>query len=340
MNRLLASLCVLSFSLVLGGCPIYGDRGGSGPGFCVGEGCPCDAIDDCSEGFRCDVRGGMCELAPSCVRDSDCPSGEVCDLGFNVCVPGAPVTPCRTDGDCAVGAYCADGACAPSGTCSADTDCTTTGFVCDFRDTCVPAGACRSTADCSGSDVCVEGDCRAPSSTCQFNYECGAGRACVDNACVNLCTSAAQCASGQACRGGFCEADTSECTASAQCSGGEYCVGGRCLADCRSATCSSASDACGVDAFCRPSWEPRPFCASDADCEGGSVCRDGVCRTPCPTGTNMECMRFDVQFTLCQAAPGGSESLCYTANERTPECAQQSECATDERCVDAICRNR
>ena len=112
MNRLQATFFALSLSLALSGCPIYGDGGGDGPVFCVGEGCPCDTIDDCSDGLRCDVPSGVCEVAPRCVDDGDCIAGEVCDEARNVCVPGEPVTPCRTDGDCTPGAYCASGACA------------------------------------------------------------------------------------------------------------------------------------------------------------------------------------------------------------------------------------
>ena len=340
MTRLQATFLALSLTTALTGCPIYGDGdGGDRPEFCVGAGCPCDAIDDCSRGFRCDVDRRMCEDATGCTNDTDCPTGEVCDTAFNVCVPGVPPTTCRTNGDCPSGEYCAAGICTRSSICTDDSSCSSGGFVCDFRSTCVPPGACRSNADCTGGSLCIEGACRAPSTTCQFNYECGAGRACVDNTCVNLCTAASQCASGQNCRSGFCEADPTECTASSQC-GANFCVDGRCLPNCRSASCSGASDSCGVDEFCRPTWEPSPFCTTDAQCAGGSVCRDGVCRTPCPTGTSMQCQTFDVQLPICQMATGSTEFLCYATNERTPECAVRSECSATESCIDAICRNR
>ncbi len=339
MTRLQATFLALSITLTLTGCPMYGgNSGGPRPEYCVGAGCPCTTIDDCSLGLRCDVSTGYCEDAPACVSTADCGAGEICDTAHAVCVPGTPPAACRTHGDCAAGEYCASDVCTPSSACTTDATCTG-GFVCDFRSTCVPPGACRTTADCTGTQLCIEGACTDPSSTCQFNYECGAGRACVDNACVNLCTAASQCASGQTCRAGFCEADPTECTTSAAC-GADHCVDGRCLSDCRTSTCVGASDTCGADQFCRPTWEPHPFCTTDTQCALGSVCRGGVCRTPCPTGTSAECMRFDVQLPICQMASGSTEYLCYATNESVPECALQTDCGAMESCIDAVCRNR
>jgi Cys-rich repeat protein len=76
----------------------------------------------------------------------------------------------------------------------------------------------------------------------------------------------------------------------------------------------TADAAIEADAGAPPiDFGPPPFCASDTDCAEGSVCRAGVCRTLCPTGTDIECRRYDAQLVICRAVAG--ENLCFTAGE-------------------------
>ena len=89
---------------------------------------------------------------------------------------------------------------------------------------------------------------------------------------------------------------------------------------------------CGEDMFCRPGWQPEPFCTMDSDCRTGRVCREGVCRTPCPTMTNDECMRFDSQVPECREDAG--EYLCHATNEIMPECRFEADCPMDQECLD------
>ena len=42
---------------------------------------------------------------------------------------------------------------------------------------------------------------------------------------------------------------------------------GRCFTDCEGAACTGTRDHCSEDEFCRPDWQPRPFCDGDEDCE-------------------------------------------------------------------------
>jgi hypothetical protein len=108
----------------------------------------------------------------------------------------------------------------------------------------------------------------------------------------------------------------------------------RCLVDCEGSSACAGGEYCAEDDFCRPAWQPEPFCTTDLQCAATSVCRDGVCRTPCPTGTDEECRRFDVQLPICAA-----DLLCYSTNETAPECATGTDCGATRSCIDGICRN-
>ncbi|NIR61112.1 MAG: hypothetical protein GWO02_17220, partial [Gammaproteobacteria bacterium] len=114
--------------------------------------------------------------------------------------------------------------------------------------------------------ICVEGFCRDQTDTCQFNYECAgmSANACVNNGCTAICTDDTDCAGGQTCQGGFCRA-ASECSSTGDCAIGSHCVDERCLVDCETdpGACG-AEEYCAMDGFCRPAWQPEPFCTSDA----------------------------------------------------------------------------
>lgn len=321
-------LLALPMIAFLPGCPIYtGDGHSSDP--------ECRRDAECPVGELCSIDGECVPMAP-CVTARDCASGEVCTAG--VCEPG-PST-CRADGDCAVGSFCDDGTCAPSGTCTDDDACDA-GFWCDHRGTCVPRpdDACRTHADCTGGELCIEGYCRAREEACELDRDCAPGSFCLNNECTSNCTSDAECSAGDACIDSFCR-PASECTTSSSCSTGEHCVDGRCLPDCSGAgrTCAAGSYCAMEDQFCRPDWEPEPFCEVDADCMTGRTCVDGVCRTPCPTMADSQCMMIDSQLPLCRE--DGGTYYCFAVREQTPECRIEAECPAGRDCLDGLCRNR
>ena len=121
------------------------------------NGCQSDA--DCSSG-RCNLDANICV---TCLIDSDCGDGLVCNANTNTCVESAP---CVSDNDCA-GGYCD----ASKGQC---VECVTTSQcesgVCSGG-FCTPGAACSSDADC-GDQVCdTHGNCVE----CYDNSHCASG---------------------------------------------------------------------------------------------------------------------------------------------------------------------
>lgn len=321
-------LLALPLIAFLPGCPLYmGDGEDRVP--------ECRMDTDCLSG-SCSL-DGVCVTPGVCRDDTECGRDETCEAG--ACVPDGSAT-CRVDGDCASGSWCDDGACTPSSTCSDDAECET-GFWCDYRDTCVPRpdNACRAHADCSGEELCIEGYCRPRDETCELDRDCAPGNLCVNSECTTPCSDDSACSAGDSCQDSFCRPAT-ECTTSSSCGLGEHCLDGRCLPDCRPVgrTCEAGSYCEAEDQFCRPDWQPQPFCDEDSDCMSGRTCLDGVCRTPCPTMTDAQCLSIDSQLPLCRAE--GATYYCFAEREQTPECRVQSECTEGRDCVDGLCRNR
>lgn len=322
-------LLALPMIAFLPGCPIYTGGGGhtTDP--------ECARDRDCPSGEVCNI-DGLCVPTAECTLTAECDAGEVCAAG--TCVPGP--TMCRLDGDCTVGSWCDDGTCTPSGACTADTECAT-GFWCDFRGTCVPRDpdACRAHADCTGTELCIEGYCRARDAACELDRDCAPGNLCVNSECTEPCTADDTCSAGDTCQDNFCR-PASECDTSSSCARGEHCVDERCLPDCLppGTTCTAGSYCAPEDQLCRPDWEPEPFCAEDSDCMAGRTCLDGVCRTPCDTMTDAECLTFDAQLPLCR--PEAGAYYCFAEREESPECRVQADCTDGRDCVDGLCRNR
>ena len=168
-------------ALFLSGCPIYSDNG---------RPIACSGATACPVNYMC--VSGLCQpTTPPCTSNTQCASNQVCIAGM--CVMGQPT--CETHGDCVAGLRCdstvSPGRCATSTTCMHDSDCTTSGYWCDFRNTCVPhtTGQCRTRTDCTGGDLCIEGTCTHLPATCQFQYDCPAGTACVNAQCSGLCST-------------------------------------------------------------------------------------------------------------------------------------------------------
>ncbi|UJR78844.1 hypothetical protein [Sandaracinus amylolyticus] len=332
MRMLRGVLLALPLFAFLPGCPIWTDDGDDGPGR------DCDRDLDCRTGEICSI-DGECVPTGECDDDGDCEDGFVCSAS-RTCVPSGPST-CRVDGDCTAGEVCTDGECTPSGTCENDEDCAD-GLWCDPRGTCAPrpANACRANADCAASEVCIEGYCRPIDDTCGRDRDCAPGNVCLNNECTGVCTNDAGCAAGDSCQNGFCR-PADECTTTSQCDLGEHCVDDRCLPDCSSAarTCGAGSYCAPEDSFCRPDWEPEPFCDEDSDCMTGRKCVAGVCRTPCPTMQDSQCLSIDAQLPLCR--PEGGVYYCFATSETmTPECRRESDCADGRDCLNGTCRNR
>jgi len=110
--------------------------------------------------------------AGSCVRDKECPAGNVCEAG--ACIPGKPVEPEDTS----------------SWECKADNNCPEDRFCYEHK--CLLAVACKNDKECQGEDVCDAGLCipttpagstAEPAPLCSEDKECKGNRVCVDGQC-------------------------------------------------------------------------------------------------------------------------------------------------------------
>jgi hypothetical protein len=272
---------------------------------------------------------------PPCAGDYECPEGTVCtDLGCT--------DECASTDDCPMGTECRDGSCVnptepdpipTPGACTTNDDCLASGLVClDGLCTVDPTG-CTGDADCAEGELCVAGECAPDEDLCQFNHECGAGRVCINNRCGEACGLDNPCAGGLACRDGICVDEPiggSSCVSNSDCGADEVCLDGACRPECSADADCDEGYRCTSSGVCRLDTRPTPFCSSDTDCMTGRVCVDAVCRTPCDTSAT--CLRFDVQFNVCQ------EGLCVTSNEATSDCSTGADCMTGQLCSDGICR--
>jgi len=121
-------------------------------GTCVGQNC-INTPSLCGMGESCNMQTGRCQMGggtTSCTDDVDCPQGQYCNTGSNICLPG-----CRDNSDCPMGAICdashqcvqpPGGLCGP---CQSDSDCPA-GTVCFdslilgqlCRERCLPGSSC------------------------------------------------------------------------------------------------------------------------------------------------------------------------------------------------------
>lgn len=134
---------------------------------------PGDDADAASEGDALD--GGDDALndgvdAPvSCVRESECGSGYLCDFGAEQCAVSCTADPAI----CSLGKSCVERADGRGGS------------ICKVEDTSNPE--CNAEIPCDSGDECVDGECVPESSTdeCSAENPCtGANETCVDNECV------------------------------------------------------------------------------------------------------------------------------------------------------------
>ncbi len=320
-----AYLIAASAALVASGCvceDYYCDE--SGCYFCDGIGCR--AVDpparpDCDGDFECGS-STMCTnlgCTSMCETDGDCPQGTHCDQGL--CVNPTEGRPTPRPGMCTRNSECD-----PDG----DGDAACVDGKCQRR---MESRGCEENDECESGQVCRAGECVDEEDACQFNYECGEGKVCADGACTTECDAARPCASGFACTDGVCVEmpATGQCTNNAACGEGKVCIDSTCYDSCTTdATCGMGRYC--ADGVCRVDNRPQRFCSSDADCRPGHTCdlEHDICRTPCET--HNDCLRFDVQFNVCQ------ERFCVTTNEATAECLTSPDCSSGKTCLDGICR--
>lgn len=293
MKNLRVFLFACPLALMLSGCPIYvGDDDGTGP-------------------------------SPTCERDSDCGSSEVCDDGM--CVPVEPE--CETASDCSGSDVCTDGRCVPA-PCSEDSDCGS-GEVCDAG-TCRD-NTCRTHGDCPSGQYCddASGEC-TPSSTCTGDADCAdePGRWCdFRDTCVptdpGACRTTADCAGAQECVEGQCRDVDDTCHFDRDCPPGTVCLNNTCARVCTGdGDCLSGSSCDG--GFCRPNPSE---CSSSSACGAGEHCVDGRCLPDCEGGGSCDTDEYCAEDLFCR--PDWRPE---------PFCTQDMDCRTGRVCREGVCR--
>ena len=145
----------------------------------------------------------------ACADDSNCPAGEVCNLG--TCQSA-----CQADSNCTSGDVCISGRCRPSGSAScgvAGAICNASGSpACGANQRCMN-GSCGSlcpNGQCANGQVCSGGACEEDPSPaqaqCLFDLDCGAagGFKCVNAYCLPRCSADTDCSGVAVCLKGLC----------------------------------------------------------------------------------------------------------------------------------------
>jgi hypothetical protein len=250
--------------------------------------CRCQTDDACGAGFYCNS-GGVCQVRPPCIGNSDCSEGFLC----NSSDPSG-------------------GRCIPLGTCGSSVHCEFNYYCEPTQKVCVEG--CRGTGDCQLGYVCSNGRCTsgvdaeacsacpvrpAPdASYCDYGEVCSASGACV----------------AHAQKGSLCQ----ECTATQNCAAGLTCLvddettGSYCAPACKTQSdCPSGYDSCGgvtlVSAFCSKNAD----CGGTKRCLGGSEVNRGFCE--CQTDTD------------CGFSPLCLSGKCLASGLA---CASNADCAT------------
>jgi formylglycine-generating enzyme required for sulfatase activity len=247
--------------------------------------------------------GGSSNPARSCVQDSDCNLGEVCNN--DVCTAG-----CRSARDCPIEKpECLDGTCRK--TCESDADCG--GGRCDLdAKVCID---CFDSADCALGKLCIDQTCtegcerdrdcpmelpkcdpdKGDNGTCVqclTNSHCGANQKCsAENECRDSCTSNAQCTFG------VCDVPNEicvDCLDKMHCPLGEICDAKQCVIG-----CEEDRDCPTLTPSCDPNAGPNGTCyqcQSNADCGANGMCVDNECQGDSSAMINIPAGTFAMGF--------------------------------------------
>lgn len=283
----------------------------------------------------------------------------ICDDFCLLPDPDCGVSSCVSDSDCASGQVCDSGSCV-----AANDDCGGfAGLTCSSGEFCSYAaedicGAADQMGTCEPiPDVCPEiylpvcgCDGNTYSNWCHAN---GAGTSVAsEGPCADQCTSDSDCAAGQACQSGSCVASTEDCggRAGLTCATDQFCSyapDADCGAADKTGTCTPRPEACAqiYDPVCgcdgqtygnactanaagvsvASQGECATACTFDTDCADGQDCVDGTCQESVfcggfagfTCGADEWCEYDDSTGTACGAADGGG-----TCQTRPEACAQ------------------
>ncbi len=270
----------------------------------------------------------------ACVRDDDCPAGDVCGPG-GVCVMASDVC---AHSACDAGTVCRAGACAPV---ACDLGCAL-GELCDVpRQKCRPVSACKLATACGDGGTC-EGLSKPDGEQCDDGVACTTGDTCAAGACTGTtyaCPAPSQCEVSVACAGdGGCVAaprtDGASCDDGVACTHSDQCSAGVCQGTtyaCTPGQCSSAS-VCNGEGGCAVT--PR---SAGATCDDGQACTAGdTCgATGQCNGTGYACPAP----TACQqsVACAGDGGCVFTDKADGSSCDDGVACTQGDSCTAGAC---
>ena len=305
---------------------------------------PLELAPSCSDGAQNGDESGVdcggacpqeCALDVGCRSDADCAAGAFCPAASQVCTlascddgvqNGAEVFADCGGGECPA---CADGA-----PCAQAVDCAS--GVC-AGGVCAPPACTDAIRNADETDVDCGGACGATcdaGQSCLVDGDCGAGLFCPSGA--SVCTLAS-CDDGVRnaaevlvdCGGGDCPGcpDGTDCNTGADCESSS-CVGGVCAApSCNDDVLNQNETGIDCGGGCAAN------CPTGTGCRGGGDCQSGVCGF-CPGGAGR-----------CCAAPAcndgvanGSESDVDCGNAACGGCALGADCDVDGDCDSGFCQ--
>ncbi|RMG17252.1 MAG: hypothetical protein D6729_09135 [Deltaproteobacteria bacterium] len=269
-----------------------GRRDGGGGGGSDGATGTCLFDSDCPSGTVCN--GGVCEAPSVCMRDSDCGPGETCNVLTGACESaggpdggsdgGSPADGGSEDGGpmgiCTPGTVQCNSDATGLATCSDDGSQWIETPCADSTPVCV-AGACAAcapgTTRCNGNAVET---CAADGSGWGSPSDCGAGT-CIEGTCQLCSPGEARCAdqnTREVCNATGTAWQTEPCGANATCDGN--------LGECVAFSCTPGTRICNGEAVeeCNASgtgYDPVEDCAAQA-----ATCRQGACVSLCDEAVN------------------------------------------------------
>jgi Cys-rich repeat protein len=287
---------------------------------------------ECTSNAECtDPVKPICNLTTNqcgpCTMDSQCPTGEVCDLGSGACVA------CVTNAQCGGTApICQSQTCVP---CASSSQCPD-GTVCDTASdaehgACVP---CVTSADCK----------LAADPICGANHQCGPCT--LDPQCAAKDANHPACSTQGTCvectatddslcqtRQEICDTDSSTCvacTTNADCAQADAPI---CGTDHACHGCADSSE-CPAGTVCDTGSGACVGCATSADCKNpdAPICTNHIC-VPCTT--DPECDAKDAGTPACDA--GRCVQCTSTASELCIDHSPALVCDLDtDACVECL----
>ncbi|BES97160.1 PTI [Nesidiocoris tenuis] len=340
---------------------------------CISGNCvsPCSGIK-CGRGAECRVTQhiAQCVCPPgtqgdahlSCVSvgcqyNEDCADHEACDRLNHVCRPV-----CERD-TCGRRAACTAKAHQPVCTCDFNTQGDPYVECNEIRQT--PRPECTQDSDCGSKQACMNKRCQNP---CTLPAVCAPDQECRVQDTLPLRTVICQCPPDTiAATDGHCtpirvEEGRTECKVDDDCRDPDRCVRGSCVDACK-------IDPCGLNAQCQstrhqaqcscaPGFIGNPYiecsydqappppvaeCSHNDDCPVDKKCHNQLCVNPCSVGS--PCAPGSFCFTndhkpVCRCPPGFTGdpfTKCYPPTADVVGCESNSECPSQEACVNRMC---